>query len=54
MNLGKMAVMTPIVMNIVQGIFGKNINEIAPNLYKKIINKCKILTNSPGESKIKA
>lgn len=23
-----MAVMTPIVMNIVQGIFGKNINEI--------------------------
>lgn len=28
MNLGKMAVMTPIVMNIVQGIFGKNINEI--------------------------
>lgn len=41
MNLGKMAVMTPIVMNIVQGIFGKNINDIAPNLYKKI-NKCKI------------
>lgn len=42
MNLGKMAVMTPIVMNIAQVIFGKNINEIAPNLYKKIINKCKI------------